>query len=188
MPDRSIIILTAPSGAGKTTIAHRVLDKRPDLSFSVSATTREPRSNETDGEDYHFLSQDEFERRINAGDLVEYEEVYPGLYYGTLKSELMKKSTGGGVLLDIDVKGAVNVKNAFGDDAFVIFISPPSVDELKRRLSGRGTETDETISTRLERARMEMDMREQFDEVVVNGDLDQAIEETLEHIDEFVRS
>jgi len=189
MPDdRSIIVLTAPSGAGKTTIAHRVLEERPNLSFSVSATTRDPRPEETDGRDYHFLSVNEFEERINDGDLLEYEQVYDGLYYGTLKSEIAEKSGGGGVLLDIDVKGAINVKKAFGDDALVLFIAPPSVDELERRLSGRGTETDAGVETRLNRARMELGMKDEFDAVVVNDQLDQAVEETLSHVDRFVQS
>lgn len=188
MPDRAIIVLTAPSGAGKTTIAHRVLEARPELSFSVSATTREPRAEETDGEDYHFISQEEFERRINAGDLLEYEQVYDGVYYGTLTSELKEKSVEGGVLLDIDVKGAVNVKEAFGDDALVLFVAPPSVEELERRLTGRGTETDDTKATRLARAKMELAMKDEFDAVVVNDDLDVAVEETLEHVDRFIQS
>lgn len=188
MPDRSIIVLTAPSGAGKTTIAHRVLEERPELSFSVSATTRQARENETDGTDYHFLSLEEFERRVNAGDLLEYEQVYDGIYYGTLQSELAEKSVDGGVLLDIDVKGAVSVKEAFGDDALIIFVAPPSEEELERRLTGRGTETDNAVSTRLARAKMELGMRDEFDAVVVNDDLDTAVEETLEHIDRFIQS
>lgn len=186
--DRAIIVLTAPSGAGKTTIAHRVMEERPSLSFSVSATTRDPRPDETDGEDYHFLSQDEFERRINAGDLLEYEQVYEGIYYGTLKSEIAEKSTDGGVLLDIDVKGAVNVKKAFGDDALVLFVAPPSVNELERRLTGRGTETDDDREKRLARARMELGMQDEFDAVVVNDDLETAVEETLQHVDRFIQS
>jgi len=114
--------------------------------------------------------------------------VYDGLYYGTLKSEIAEKSVGGGVLLDIDVKGAINVKKAFGDDALVLFIAPPSVDELERRLSGRGTETDAGVETRLNRARMELGMKDEFDAVVVNDQLDQAVEETLSHVDRFVQS
>ncbi|PEN12552.1 guanylate kinase [Longibacter salinarum] len=186
--DRAIIVLTAPSGAGKTTIAHRVLEERPGLSFSVSATTRDARPDETDGEDYHFLSVDEFEKRINRGDLLEYEQVYDGLYYGTLKSEIAEKSKDGGVLLDIDVKGAVNVKKAFGDDALVLFVAPPSVEELERRLTGRGTETDDAVTTRLARARMELGMQDEFDAVVVNDDLDEAVEETLSYVDRFIQS
>lgn len=186
MPDRAIIVLTAPSGAGKTTIAHRVLDVMPEMEFSVSATTREPRADETDGEDYHFLTTEEFRARIDRGDLLEYEEVYPGHFYGTLKSEIETKCKTGPVLLDIDVRGAVNVKKHFGDDALVLFIAPPSKAELRDRLQGRGTEDDHSLATRLDRAERELEKADAFDAVVVNDDLDTAVEETLEHIRQFL--
>lgn len=186
MSDREIIVLTAPSGAGKTTIAHRVLDAMPDIQFSVSATTREPRVDETDGVDYHFLTTQEFRARIDRGDLLEYEEVYPGQFYGTLKSEIESKSENGPVLLDIDVSGAVNVKQHFGDEALVLFIAPPSKAELRDRLQGRGTEDDQSLATRLDRAERELEKTDAFDAVVVNDDLDTAVEETLQYIHQFV--
>lgn len=187
MPDRNVIVLTAPSGAGKTTIAHRVLAAMPEMQFSVSATTRDARPDETDGEDYHFLSTDEFERRIEAGDLLEYEEVYPGQFYGTLRSEIETKAEDGPVLLDIDVDGALNVKRLFGEDALVIFIAPPSKEELRNRLEGRGTEDEQTLENRLDRAERELERTDAFDAVVVNDDLKIAVEETLDRIRQFLR-
>lgn len=186
MPHRNVIVLTAPSGAGKTTIAHRVLAELPEMQFSVSATTRPARPDETDGEDYHFLSTDEFRERIEAGDLLEYEEVYPGQFYGTLRSEIETKSEKGPVLLDIDVDGALNVKRIFGDDALVLFISPPSKDTLRKRLEGRGTEDEQSLADRLNRAEREMEKTNAFDAVVVNDDLDAAVEETLSQIHQFL--
>jgi len=181
-----VIVLTAPSGAGKTTIAHRVLEAMPEMNFSVSATTRAPRPDEADGVDYHFLSLDEFEARIDAGDLLEYEEVYPGQYYGTLRSEIESKGREGPVLLDIDVEGALNVKRSYEDDALVLFVAPPSMRELRRRLAERGTEADRALQARLERAEREMKKRDAFDGVVVNDDLDDAVEETLTRIRQFL--
>lgn len=188
MSKRNIIVLTAPSGAGKTTIARRVMQEFPELSFSVSATTRDPRESETDGEDYHFLSEAAFRRRVENGDVLEYEEVYPGQFYGTLRSEVEEKAADGGVLLDIDVRGARNVKDTFGDDALVIFIAPPSMAELRRRLTRRGTETDRSMQDRLERAEIEIQQADSFDAVVVNDELDEAVEETLREIRQFLTS
>ncbi len=188
MPDRNIVVLTAPSGAGKTTIAHRVLEAMPDMQFSVSATTRAARPDETDGVDYHFLSPEEFRARIDAGDLLEYEEVYPDQFYGTLRSEVEDRAKDGPVLLDIDVKGALNVKRIFGDDALVLFVAPPSLDELRRRLEGRGTEDRESLQDRLDRVEQEMDRADDCDAVVVNDDLDTAVEETLTRIRQFLSS
>jgi guanylate kinase len=186
MPDRNIVVLTAPSGAGKTTIAHRVLEAMPELQFSVSATTRAARPDETNGEDYHFLSTEEFKRRIEAGDLLEHEEVYPGQFYGTLRSEIEDRVEDGPVLLDIDVNGARNVKRLYGDDALVIFVAPPSIDELQRRLEGRGTEDRESLRDRLNRAERELETIDACDAVVVNDDLDTAVEETLVRIRQFL--
>jgi len=187
MPHRNVVVLTAPSGAGKTTIAHRVLDEMPEMRFSVSATTRDARPDETNGEDYHFLSLEEFKNRIEVGDLLEYEEVYPDQFYGTLRSEIESKSEKGPVLLDIDVEGALNVKEAFGDEALVIFVAPPSKEELRNRLKERGTEDKKALARRLERADRELKKREDFDAVVVNDDLDTAVEETLARIRQFLR-
>lgn len=186
MPDHNIIVLTAPSGAGKTTIAHRVLDALPAMEFSVSATTRTPRPGETNGVDYHFLSTSEFRARIVAGDLLEYEEVYPDRFYGTLRSEVEAKTEDGPVLLDIDVKGALNVKRLFGDDALVLFIAPPSLEELRRRLEGRGTEDLQALRDRIERAERELERADACDAVIVNDDLDAAVEETLTRIRQFL--
>jgi guanylate kinase len=186
MADRKIIVLTAPSGAGKTTIAHRLLDAIPHLQFSVSATTRPPRENEVHGEDYFFLSEEQFEQRLDEGDLLEFEEVYPGRYYGTLRSEVRRKSEEGPVLLDIDVKGALNVKKAFGEEAFALFIAPPSADELRRRLRKRGTEDPSSLQQRIERASLEMEAADRFDAVVVNDDLEPAVEETLRKVRQFL--
>ena len=186
MPNQNIVVLTAPSGAGKTTIAHRVLEAMPAMKFSVSATTRSPRPDETDGEDYHFLTPEEFRARIEAGGLLEYEEVYPDQFYGTLRSEVENRSEDGPVLLDIDVNGALNVKRSFGDEALVLFIAPPSLDELKRRLKGRGTENRESLQDRLDRVEQEMEKADDCDAVVVNDELDVAVEETLTRIRRFL--
>lgn len=188
MPNANIIVLTAPSGAGKTTIARRVMDAMPDMQFSVSATTRPPRDYETDGEDYHFLSVDEFKQRIDNNDLLEYEEVYPDRLYGTLRSEVELKSETGPVLLDIDVEGALNVKKIYGDDALVLFIAPPSKEALRRRLKKRGTEDKDALADRLARADRELKRADDFDAVVVNDELDPAVEETLTRIHQFLSS
>jgi guanylate kinase len=186
MPDLDIIVLTAPSGAGKTTIARGVMREMPDIQFSVSATTRAPRESETDGEDYHFVSEDTFRRLIDKGELLEYEEVYPGRLYGTLREEVETKAAEDPVLLDIDVKGALNVKRLYGDDALVVFIAPPSMDELQRRLAQRGTESEDSLSTRTNRASMEMEARDRCDAVVVNDEVDRAVQETLGVIRQFL--
>ncbi len=188
MPNENVIVLTAPSGAGKTTIAHRVMEAMPDLQFSVSATTRPPRNDEVDGEDYFFLSVDEFQQRIDNGDLLEYEEVYPDRLYGTLRSEIEEKSKDGPVLLDIDVEGALNVMDLYGDDALVLFIAPPSKEELRRRLKKRGTEDNDELADRLARADRELEKADAFDDVIVNDDLVPAVQETLTRIRQFLSS
>ncbi len=188
MPHRHIIVLTAPSGAGKTTIAHRVMDEIPEVAFSVSATTRDPRSNETHGEDYYFLSDADFDAAIESGELLEYEEVYSGTRYGTLRKEVERKSKEAPVLLDIDVKGAANVKRIFGDEALVIFIAPSSLEVLARRLRGRGTENEADVQDRIDRATWEMEQAHRFDVTIVNkqGELERAVAETLEAIRQFL--
>jgi len=186
MSDLDIIVLTAPSGAGKTTIARRVMDAMPEMQFSVSATTRAPRPSETNGVDYHFLSEEKFRSFIEEGKLLEYEEVYPGRLYGTLRSEVEEKAKNNPVLLDIDVKGALNVKRAYGDDALVVFIAPPSKEELKRRLQERGTESADSLRTRIDRAEMEMQAADRYDVVVINDELDRAVQETLQAIRQFL--
>ncbi|MEZ4700556.1 MAG: guanylate kinase [Rhodothermales bacterium] len=181
-----VVVLTAPSGAGKTTIARRVLAACPTLKFSVSATTRPPRDYEKEGIHYHFLSAAEFERRVDAGDFLEYEEVYPGCYYGTLLSEIERIGRVGTALLDLDVRGAMRVKELLGDDALVLFIRPPSMAALEDRLSNRGTESEDRLKVRLDRAKMEMGYASRCDHVVLNDDLETAVEETLELIREFL--
>lgn len=176
MHPRRLIVLSAPSGAGKTTVARYLLDTIPGAVFSVSATTRPRRNGEVDGRDYHFLSRQQFERYIQEGELVEYEEIF-GNYYGTLRSTTEEALRQGKIMIfDVDVKGALSLKRAYPDDTFLLFIAPPSLQELERRLRHRGTESEEQIHRRLERATLEMSYRDQFDAVVVNDDLDRTLE------------
>lgn len=185
---KRIVVLTAPSGAGKTTIAKRVMEAIPKMRFSVSATTRPRRSHERDGVDYHFVDLDHFKRQIEAGEMLEYEEVYPGRLYGTLRSEVESKAAAGPVLLDIDVRGAKRIKDLYDDDALVIFVRPPSREELERRLRSRATEDEETIRVRLERAKNELEFAEsdRCDAVVENDELEAAVQETLAVVQRFL--
>lgn len=172
---KHLIVLSAPSGAGKTTIAKAILARHPELQFSVSATTRSQRDYEQDGVDYHFLHREEFEKKIAAGALAEWEELFGNLY-GTLISTIddaLRK--GHKLLFDIDVRGGLSLKKKFSDETLLVFIQPPSLDELRRRLELRGTETEEVIARRIERARYEMEAGEQFDSVVINDSLEKAI-------------
>ena len=184
-----IIIVSAPSGTGKSSINSKIIDN-PELAlgFSVSATSRSPRGEERDGREYYFLTPDEFSRRIEAGEFVEWEEVYKGTCYGTLLSEV-ERVTGEGrnLIMDIDVKGALNVKKRFGDEAVSIFIMPPSLEELERRLRGRQTDSEEAISRRLGKAGYEMTFASEFDERVVNDNLSRAASEVEEIIRNFVK-
>ena len=186
MDQPCIIILAAPSGSGKTTIAARLLEERPSISFSVSATTRAPRAHEESGVHYHFLNLEEFEKRRRQGELLESEEVYPGCWYGTLKSEVDKSSRHKPILLDIDVMGAIRVKELYQDQCLALFIRPPSLDELKNRLSARGTETDESLAERLGKASHELSFADSFDFVVVNDILEDAVGEVVDLVDRFV--
>ena len=181
-----LIVLTAPSGAGKTTIARRVMDEMEGLRFSVSATTRSRREGEEHGVDYFFLSEEVFRAKTEAGAFVEYAEVYPGIFYGTLKDELERLAESTAVLLDIDVEGALNVKKLYGKQALILFIRPPSLEILEQRLLDRGTDSAKNIGVRLEKAAFELSHVGQFDEVIVNDDLEQAVAETLAHIRAFV--
>lgn len=185
---RRIVVLTAPSGSGKTTIARRVMNALPELRFSVSATTRPPRPHEVHGEDYHFVTPERFQQYIEAGDLIEYEEVYPGLYYGTLREEIEQKARESPVLLDVDVHGASAVKRRYGDEAFVIFVQPPSLDVLETRLRGRETEDPAELKTRLHRAEKELRYADRFDAVILNDDIDESAAETLDLIRRFLTS
>ncbi|MEM1093919.1 MAG: guanylate kinase [Bacteroidota bacterium] len=186
MPRRNVIVLTAPSGAGKSTIAQRLLAAHPDIQFSTSVTTRPPREGEIDGVHYIFLSEEAFRQRIAEGDLLEYEEVYPGRFYGTLRSAVAEASEQHPVLLDIDVLGAGTIKQYFGGDCLTLFIAPPSLEVLARRLKKRGSETEATLQTRLARAKMELAQAEQFDAIVVNDTLDVAVAETIQHVERFL--
>ena len=183
-----MIILTAPSGAGKSSIAHFLLSKHGDkLAFSVSATTRLKRGAEQDGIDYHFISQEAFKEHIQNQDFLEWEMVYEGKYYGTLKSELDRIWQAGKLpIMDIDVKGAIHVRKQFGDECLSIFIQPPSVEALEQRLKGRGTETAESIQTRLNKARYELSFQEHFDKTVVNEVLETACQEAEQLILDFM--
>lgn len=182
-----LVIISAPSGAGKTTIVKHLLDSGLNLSFSVSATTRQLRGNEKDGEDYFFLTVSEFKRRIENNEFVEWEEVYKDLFYGTLKNELERIwANDKFVLFDVDVKGGITLKNKFGTDAIAIFIMPPSVEELENRLVKRGTDSPEKIRMRVGKAREEMKLANQFDDVIVNHQLDKAKEEAVKLVSSFL--
>lgn len=189
MAKGKIIILVSPSGGGKSTIAKRLFEDYPELKFSVSATTRSPRSGEENGVHYHFLTAQEFQDRIDHNDFLEWEEFYGGTRYGTLRSEVDKKlDSGYFVLLDIEVKGAVNVKNIYGDDCLGIFIMPPSLQVLKQRLEARGTESDATLALRLERAEEELSYADRFDQTIINDDLETAYAQVKDAVNQFMNS
>jgi len=182
-----MIIISAPSGAGKTTIVKEVLSSGLNLMFSISACSRAPRKNEIDGKDYCFLSTKEFQIKIEEDAFIEWEEVYSGNYYGTLKSEVHRIwDEGHHVIFDVDVKGGISIKNKFPDDSLAIFIQPPSVEELEKRLRIRSTETDESIKTRIEKAEYEMGFAADFDIIVVNDRLDVAVDKTYQAIKDFL--
>ena len=182
-----LIIITAPSGAGKTSITHFLLNKYPQLSFSISAATRQPRGKEQDGVDYYFMSVDAFRKKIDENAFVEWEMVYDGKYYGTLKSELERIWLAGKIpMLDIDVKGAIHVQQQFANNCLSIFIEPPSVEELKRRLESRGTETPESIATRVNKASYEISFNHHFTKTIVNDNLAHACAETEREIKAFL--
>ena len=183
-----LVIFSAPSGSGKTTIVRELLKRFPCFEFSISATSRAPRGVEKHGVDYYFLSNDEFRERVARNEFVEWEEVYQGTCYGTLRSEMERIWANGNVIIfDVDVMGGINLKRIFGDDACSIFIMPPSVEELERRLRGRGTDSEEVILKRIGKAEFELSKAPEFDYTVVNDDLQVAVEQTASIIENFLK-
>lgn len=182
-----LIVLSAPSGAGKTTIMRYLLQQDLSLSFSISATTRQPRGTEVHGKDYYFFTVEDFRQKIADGAFVEYEEVYPGCFYGTLKSEVERlTSQGKHVVFDVDVVGGVNIKKMYGKRALTIFVQPPSIEALQQRLQTRATDSPEMIETRIAKAAYEMTFAQQFDVVIVNDDLPKAQQEAEQVIRNFL--
>lgn len=182
-----LIIFSAPSGAGKTTIVRHLLDKDLNLEFSISATSRGMRHCETNGKDYYFLSPEEFRSKINNDEFLEWEEVYSGTFYGTLKSEVERiRKKGKNVIFDVDVVGGCNIKKYYGDEALAVFVQPPSVEELRNRLVSRSTDAPEVIEKRVAKAEYELTFANQFDVIVVNEDLGRAFVEAEDCIRKFI--
>jgi len=183
-----IIIITAPSGSGKTSITRHLMQTFPQLAFSISAATRQARGTEKNGMDYYFISEDDFKQKIQHNEFAEWEMVYEGKYYGTLKSELQRIWDEQKIpVLDIDVKGAIHVKQQYPESSITLFIDPPSVDELKKRLEGRGTETPESLAARINKAAYEISFKEHFDKLIVNDDLQKACNEATVIVNQFIQ-
>ena len=183
-----LIIFSAPSGSGKSTIIGKLM-QHPELhlAFSISCTSRPPRGSEKNGVEYFFLSPEEFRQRIENNEFLEYEEVYKDRYYGTLKQQVETQAARGeNVVFDVDVKGGCNIKQFYGNRALSIFIQPPSIDELRRRLNGRATDAPEVIEQRIERAQFELSQANKFDRIVINDNLERAVEETLQIVKDFI--
>lgn len=182
-----LLIFSAPSGSGKSTIIRHLFDAKLPLSFSISATSRPPRGNEQNGVEYFFLTPDEFRRKIEEGDFLEYMEVYPGRFYGTLKSQVEKQlAAGENIVLDVDVCGGCNIKKMYGHQALSLFIQPPSIAELRRRLEKRATDSPDVIADRIERAEYELGFARKYDKVIVNDDLETAEKEARKIVGEFI--
>ena len=186
--NEKVVIICAPSGSGKTSIVKCLLDSGLPLALSVSATSRTKRAQETDGKDYYFISADEFRKRVANGEFLEWQEVYAGQYYGTLLSELTRIwEAGNAVIFDVDVLGGLNIKKHFGDNALSIFVKPPTLECLKQRLLGRGTETEETLKKRLDKSEYELSFENKFDKVVLNDTLSVAQKEAYNLIAVFLK-
>jgi guanylate kinase len=184
-----IIIITAPSGAGKTSITKRLMNHFPQLAFSISAATRQPRAHERDGVDYHFMSTEAFQEKIHEDAFMEWEMVYEGNYYGTLKSEMKRIWNNNQIpVLDIDVKGAIHIKDLYPKQILTIFIEPPSIEELKRRLESRGTETADSLQARVSKASYEISFKHSFQHVIVNENLEKAIAEAITIVGDFIKA
>lgn len=182
-----LIIFSAPSGSGKSTIINYLLTQGLNLSFSISATSRPPRGTEQNGVEYFFLSPEEFRQRIAAGDFLEYEEVYQDRFYGTLKSQVERQlDEGQNIVFDVDVVGGCNIKQHYGDRALSLFIQPPSIEELRHRLEGRGTDAPEVIDARIAKAQYELSFAPKFDHIIINDDLETAKAEALRLITQFL--
>ena len=185
-----MLIVSAPSGSGKSTIVNWLMKEHPELKlyFSISCTSRAPRGTEQNGVEYFFISPEEFRKKIANNEFLEYEEVYENRFYGTLKAQVERqREQGQNVVFDVDVKGGVNIKKYYGDEALSLFIQPPSVEELRRRLEGRGTDTPEAIEQRLAKAEYELTFAPQFDTIIVNDDLEKAKQEALRIVKDFLR-
>lgn len=183
-----LIIFSAPSGSGKSTIINYLLTQNLNLSFSISATSRAPRGTEQNGVEYFFLTPEEFKLRIANNEFLEYEEVYKDRFYGTLKAQVEKQlAAGQNVIFDVDVVGGCNIKKFYGDRALSVFIQPPSLEELRKRLTGRGTDAPEVIESRLAKATFELSYAEKFDVVIVNDNLEKAQAEALKTIRDFIQ-
>ncbi|MEX0686611.1 MAG: guanylate kinase [Balneolales bacterium] len=192
MPDKiksigKVIVLVAPSGAGKTSLSQRLIKDFPNLAFSVSATTRKPRDDEKDGIDYHFISPREFQEGIDNDRFLEWEEIYGGVRYGTPYSEVENNHNSGYfTLLDIEVNGALNVKKRYENECLTVFIKPPSLEVLEKRLKKRGTENEQSLKMRLDRARLELQMEHKFDKIIVNDDFDQAYKDLKKLVEQYI--
>ena len=188
MKSGKLIIFSAPSGSGKSTIINIVLQKEFNLEFSISATSRAPRGEEKDGVEYYFLSSEEFKEKIKNNELVEWEEVYPGTFYGTLKSEVDRiAAKGNNIIFDLDVVGGLNLKKMYGEQALSIFIQPPSIEELEKRLTSRGTDSPDKIKERLAKANEELSYANKFDTVIINDDLNKAVRLTEDALRNFLK-
>ncbi|WP_353165159.1 guanylate kinase [Empedobacter brevis] len=188
MKKGKLIVFSAPSGAGKTTLVRYALEKLDHIKFSISCTTRDKREGEVHGKDYYFLTPEEFKRKISNDEFVEHEEVYRDNFYGTLKSEVDRiTSEGNSVIFDIDVIGALNIKNLYGEQCLTVFVNPPSLDVLKERLISRNTESEDKLKQRIDKAGIEIEKAKEFDVILLNDDLETAKAKTLEIITDFIK-